>query len=193
MGRLTSDHIPCKIQIGTSIRKAQIFRFENFWVEHPGFFDLVQSVWSTNVSSHNSASRITAKSNFWEQLWKKWSKGLSNLKNWIKNCNIFFGILDALEEQRTLFIQEFNFKRTLRDHTTRLLRYKKEHWKKKDTLSDGPNLVMRALAVFMLLPLKGIGTITSRQWLITVEKLPCSLRNTNKEWDVLPAPQCTMT
>ena len=30
MARLTSDHIPCKIQIGTSIPKAQIFRFENF-------------------------------------------------------------------------------------------------------------------------------------------------------------------
>ena len=49
MARLTSDHIPCKIQIGTSIPKAQIFRFQNFWVEHQGFYDLVKYVWSTNI------------------------------------------------------------------------------------------------------------------------------------------------
>ena len=28
--RPTSDHIPCKIQIGTNIPKAQVFRFENY-------------------------------------------------------------------------------------------------------------------------------------------------------------------
>ena len=49
MARLTPDHIPCKVQIGTSIPKAQIFRFQNFWVEYQGFYDLVKYVWSTNI------------------------------------------------------------------------------------------------------------------------------------------------
>ena len=30
LARITSDHIPCKVVIGTSIPKINIFRFENF-------------------------------------------------------------------------------------------------------------------------------------------------------------------
>jgi endonuclease/exonuclease/phosphatase family metal-dependent hydrolase len=30
LAKITSDHVPCKVQIGTSIPKANIFRFENF-------------------------------------------------------------------------------------------------------------------------------------------------------------------
>jgi hypothetical protein len=84
MARPTSNHIPCKIQIGTSIPKAQVFRFENFWVDHPGFFDLVNFVWNTNVIASNSASRITAKFKLLRAALKRWSKGLSNLNNLIK-------------------------------------------------------------------------------------------------------------
>jgi len=61
MARPTSDHTPCKIQIGTSIPKSEVFRFENFWVEHPGFLELVQSTWNINVRATNSATRISAK------------------------------------------------------------------------------------------------------------------------------------
>jgi len=30
----TSDHVPCLINISTVIPKGQIFRFENYWLEH---------------------------------------------------------------------------------------------------------------------------------------------------------------
>jgi hypothetical protein len=43
MEKIISDHIPCNIQIGTSIPKAHIFRFENFWFNQYGFMDLVQT------------------------------------------------------------------------------------------------------------------------------------------------------
>ena len=100
MARPTSDHIPCKIQVGTSTPKAQIFRFENFWADHPGYFDLVKSVWSSNVHATNSASKITAKFKLLRAALKKWSKGLSNLSNLIKYCNTVLETLDALEEQK---------------------------------------------------------------------------------------------
>jgi DNA repair ATPase RecN len=116
MARPTSDHIPCKIQIGTSIPKAQVFRFENFWVDHPGFFDLVKSVWATEVNAPNSASRISAKFKLLRAALKKWGKKLSNLNNLLKNCNNTLEVLDALEEQRTLFIQEYNFRAILKAH-----------------------------------------------------------------------------
>ena len=134
MARPTSDHIPCKIQIGTSIPKAHVFRFENFWVEHPGFFDMVNSVWNSNISATNSATRITAKFKLLRAALKKWSKGLSNLSCLIKNCNSTLEILDTLEEQRPLFLQEFNFRKILKKHILKLLKHQKDYWKKRYTI-----------------------------------------------------------
>lgn len=34
LARIISDHLPCKVQIGTAIPKANIFRFENYWLSH---------------------------------------------------------------------------------------------------------------------------------------------------------------
>jgi exonuclease III len=45
LARPTSDHIPCVISVGTSIPKAQVFRFENHWVRMPGFLEVVQTIW----------------------------------------------------------------------------------------------------------------------------------------------------
>jgi hypothetical protein len=45
LARTISDHTLCQVQIGTTIPKAKIFRLENYWVDQPGFIDLVQSIW----------------------------------------------------------------------------------------------------------------------------------------------------
>jgi hypothetical protein len=37
LSRITSDHIPYVVLIGTSIPKAKLFRFQNYLVEQPGF------------------------------------------------------------------------------------------------------------------------------------------------------------
>lgn len=52
LAKTASDHVPCLISISTSIPKANIFRFENYWVHQPGFMDCVQEVWAR--SSHKS-------------------------------------------------------------------------------------------------------------------------------------------
>jgi hypothetical protein len=41
MARPTSDHILCMVQIGTYIPKAHLFLFENYWMDQPGFLDVV--------------------------------------------------------------------------------------------------------------------------------------------------------
>lgn len=51
LARVTSDHVPCKIMINTSIPKSNLFRFENFWMEHSDFMGVVQDSWSTVGSS----------------------------------------------------------------------------------------------------------------------------------------------
>lgn len=43
----TSDHVPCVIKIDIIIPSARIFRFENYWMQHPDFMAIVQhSNWS---------------------------------------------------------------------------------------------------------------------------------------------------
>jgi hypothetical protein len=57
----TSDHLPCVISIGTKIPRAKLFRFENYWLQHSGFTDIVKNAWNIPVSFTNSAKRINAK------------------------------------------------------------------------------------------------------------------------------------
>jgi hypothetical protein len=61
LARITSDHLPCKVQIGTNIPKANIFRFENFLFHHPGCMEQISHAWLTPVNSYNSAHVISAK------------------------------------------------------------------------------------------------------------------------------------
>ena len=49
LGKPVSNHIPCVVEIETSIPRSKIFRFECYWVEHPGFLDLVQAVWKRPI------------------------------------------------------------------------------------------------------------------------------------------------
>jgi hypothetical protein len=44
LARPTSDHVPCVVSIGTSIPKAQVFRFEDYWIRMPGFLDVVKTI-----------------------------------------------------------------------------------------------------------------------------------------------------
>jgi exonuclease III len=41
LAKKRSDHVPCVVTINTNIPKARIFRFENYWVDLPGFTDCV--------------------------------------------------------------------------------------------------------------------------------------------------------
>jgi hypothetical protein len=55
-----SDHVPCKVSIGTSIPKSNIFRFENFWPEIEGFFEQVHSAWSPPPRNKRGTAAIIA-------------------------------------------------------------------------------------------------------------------------------------
>jgi hypothetical protein len=40
------DHVPCVITIAINIPKGHIFRFENYWMEHEHFLQIVSHGWS---------------------------------------------------------------------------------------------------------------------------------------------------
>jgi hypothetical protein len=49
------------VHIVINIPKAHTFRFESYWVEHEGLFDLVQTIWDNHGSPLDPARNITAK------------------------------------------------------------------------------------------------------------------------------------
>lgn len=42
LGKLVWDHVPCVINIESSIPKSKKIHFENFWVQHTGFHEVVR-------------------------------------------------------------------------------------------------------------------------------------------------------
>jgi hypothetical protein len=133
LSKPTSDHIPCMVQIDTTIPKADVFRFENFWVEQSDFLDIVQNAWNTEVRASNGVTKIAAKFKLLRRVLKKWSKSISRINNLITQCNDVLSVMDKLEEQRPLFIQEANFRKILRKYILQLLKFKQEYWKKRYT------------------------------------------------------------
>jgi hypothetical protein len=122
LARITSDHLPCRVQIGTSIPKANIFRFENFWLHHPECLEQIKTVWLTPVNVCNSAHTISAKFKLLRRSLKLWSKNLSNLSKLIANCNMTVTFFDRLEEIRALYPTELKFRDIIKEHIRFLLR-----------------------------------------------------------------------
>ena len=125
LAKITSDHVPCKISISTSIPKSSIFRFENFWPKHPGFMEASLAGWSAQVrNTRDSASIIAGKFKNTRQKLKFWSRNLSNLSQLIKHCNKFIFFLDAVEDCRPLLLPEWKCRVIIKNHLQNLLKYK---------------------------------------------------------------------
>jgi hypothetical protein len=61
LSRDTSDHTPCVISASTKVPRPQIFRFENYWLEHDQFMTILQNSWSEGMISMDCAKSISAK------------------------------------------------------------------------------------------------------------------------------------
>ena len=61
LARTASDHVPCVVSVATSIPKAKVFHFENYWVNLPGFAECVSEVWNMPVQRSSAAATISAK------------------------------------------------------------------------------------------------------------------------------------
>lgn len=61
LSRDTADHTPCLISATTRVPRAQIFRFENYLLEHPSFNLIMQHGWDLHVTPTNEARALGAK------------------------------------------------------------------------------------------------------------------------------------
>jgi exonuclease III len=127
----TSDHVSCVIAIGTKIPKAKIFRFENYWLEHSDFKQVVQNIWNIPVGYSDSAKKINAKLKNLRRGLKLWAKILPCLKNQIQKTNEVIELLDIIEEMRTLTLDEWNLRDALKAHIITLLQNQRTYWKQR--------------------------------------------------------------
>lgn len=100
LGCPTSDHTPCNVVIETNIPKSRLFRFETYWLAHPGFMDVVKDAWSRPIKfgrDGNAASIICQKLKLVRQALATWSKKISHLSIAIQNTNAAILRLDTFE------------------------------------------------------------------------------------------------
>jgi hypothetical protein len=109
------------VKIATKIPKSTIFRFENFWIKHPGFYPLVEKIWPQQVVAKSSAARIYTKFKSLRYELKKWGKGLSHIKTLIGHCNSGILFFDQLEDSRLLSIPKFKFRIIVKNHMKNLM------------------------------------------------------------------------
>jgi hypothetical protein len=137
MARLGSDHVPILIQVGTDIPRAQIFRFEEYWMDFDGFSEEVEKAWFNNGLYHNAAQDITARFKNLRHALKKWSKNISKLSRIMDNCSYVLALLDGIEEQRILSLMEKKFKKNHQETPDQATGSKKESIGEKELISDG--------------------------------------------------------
>lgn len=133
LARITSDHLPCKVQIGTSIPKANIFRFENYWFNHPGCMEHISHAWVTPCRASDSAQIVSAKFKLLRRILKNWAKSFSNLSKLISNCNLTIAFFDKPEEIRNLYPQEASLRDIMKSHIKNLLSMQNAYWKQRFT------------------------------------------------------------
>lgn len=132
--RPISDHIPYVVRMDSHIPKANIFRFENYWADFPGFFYIVDLHWHSNPFFGNMAKTISTKFKPLRVGLRKWSKQLSQLNRLINNCSWVLAMLDRLEDQTRLIIVEADFRKILKVQLQRLLEAKGIYWKQRSTI-----------------------------------------------------------
>ncbi|XP_073368071.1 uncharacterized protein [Aegilops tauschii subsp. strangulata] len=134
LARTASDHVPCMVTIKTSIPKSNIFRFENYWLELEGFMDCVDSSWQKQSRKGHITARIADKFKSLRMCLKMWQKIISKLKTLICKCNSVILLLDELEEYRTLYRQESNFRIVVKYHVEKFLHLQCFYWRKRCTI-----------------------------------------------------------
>lgn len=122
------------IHIGSSIPKSKLFRFENYWTEHPSFLENVALHWNNSPVFANAAKNLSSKLKHVRAGLKTWSKKLSNLNMLIYNYNWVVLLMDGLEDQRPLSILESVFRGMVKTHQASLLESKRTYWKQRNTV-----------------------------------------------------------
>jgi hypothetical protein len=79
LSRDTSDHMPCLVTTSTKVPKPNVFRFENYWLQHHQFSDIFQAAWNLPSNHSDKAKKISSKFKILRRILKAWKNQLPNL------------------------------------------------------------------------------------------------------------------
>jgi hypothetical protein len=135
LSRDTSDHTPCLISIPTDVPKAKVFRFENYWLLHDDFMQVIEHGWSVPTFQSDKAKVMTAKLKNLRRVLRAWQFQLSNLSTTISNNKVVLCFLDMLEKSHDLTLEEWNFRRIIQEHLANLLEQQRVYWKQRGKIT----------------------------------------------------------
>lgn len=129
LAKISSDHVPIKIQIDSNIPKSQIFRFEEFWTKFAKFIETVENHWNNSIFFADSAKNISAKFKAVRRGLKRWSKQFSQLNKTIENCCYYVKLINGIEDHGLLTDIERRFRKILIIYTKKLLESIRKYWR----------------------------------------------------------------
>lgn len=127
--RTTSDLVPLRIDISTSIPKAAIFRFENYWIHSPGFFEVVHSAWGYQTRNSDPAAVLASKLKETRTALRAWRKTFSHISQQETDYKIVINLLDFVEERRPLTPAESRLRSVIVSLLSRVTHAKLTMWK----------------------------------------------------------------
>jgi hypothetical protein len=57
----TSDHYPCLILVSTDTPQAKVFKFENYWLLHEDFMQVMEHGWNVPTTHSDKAKMVGVK------------------------------------------------------------------------------------------------------------------------------------
>jgi len=93
-----SDHALYLIEVATDIPKGN--KFENYWMEHEHFLQVVQRGWSILTFQTDVAKNLTAKFKNLRRVLKTWQRNISSLSANISNVKLILSLMELLEAHK---------------------------------------------------------------------------------------------
>jgi len=95
-----SDHALYLIEVAIDIPKGNILQFENYWMEHEHFLQVVQHGWSILTFQTDVAKNLTAKFKNLRRVLKTWQRNISSLLANISNVKLILSLMELLEAHK---------------------------------------------------------------------------------------------
>jgi hypothetical protein len=122
------------VTISSSIPKAKIFRFENYWLENPDFQNILAQSWNSGPTLPDSAMNLNAKFKRLRRILRQWKASMCSLKQTILNIRMIIFFMEVLGDFRDLSLMEWNFKAILENKLLDILEKQKMYWKQRGNI-----------------------------------------------------------
>jgi hypothetical protein len=116
------------------IPKAKVFRFENYWMNHEEFMQILQHGLFVPVPHSDKARKLMGKFKNLRRVLRLWHSKLSNLAATITSNKLVLQFLDILEEFRDLSLEEWNFRALVQENLKKLLENQRIYWMQRDRI-----------------------------------------------------------